>query len=149
VPTRRERREADLQHLSHRRLDADLEQEQNHAQLGEILDRRIGLQPIEERHTGKCHVSEDDAGDELAEHGRLSDPDREVPAQLGRRQDDREQQEHVGDAVRSVHGSSILAQCAATPSDRVGIGDTAIQVMSGRGGFRRSPLFAGCPPEGT
>ena len=96
------RRQADLLHLVDRRFEADLEQQQQDAQLGQHLDRRIGADEVEGVDPDQPQVSEHDAGPELAEHRRLTQAHRQLAAGAGREQDDRQRQQDAGDNILRV-----------------------------------------------
>ena len=77
-----ERGAADAAELSEIHLEADFEQQQDHAELGERLQRLAAVHPAEHRRP------DDDAGDDLADDRRQSHAVRELGRNLGREQDD-------------------------------------------------------------
>ncbi len=89
-------RKADLQHLRHGGLDADLEQQEQHADASEHVNHRIGL---DRREPCEADVAEDNAGHELAEHRGLAQPNRKLAGQLPRNEEDRQHDDHVRDGV--------------------------------------------------
>ena len=76
-------------------LHTDEEQQQQHAHLGEHLDRHAAIarefDPAEHRRT------DDDAADDLAEHGWRADPLGQFAEQHGRPEHDEEIEEQAGD----------------------------------------------------
>ena len=69
----------DLRHLAHARLETDLEEEQHHAQL--CRERDLGAVG-DRRKACDVEVSEQNADRQLAEDGRLTQPERQLTAEL-------------------------------------------------------------------
>ena len=70
--------------------------------LDEHGDRRVGLEIVEPVEADEREVAEQDAGRQLAEHGRLSEPSRQVSADLRGDEDERQREDQRRDRV-DVH----------------------------------------------
>ena len=84
----RERRRAHLQHLLQVGLEPDLEEEDDHADLGERLDDRLVRVDQPEQRRAEQH-----AGEQFADHRRLAHALEEVAQQLGQREHCRQHQQ--------------------------------------------------------
>ena len=93
----------DPEHLLDRRFEAHLEEEDDDAEAGEQIDPRIDRDAGEPVDMDQGGVSHQHPGEELAEHGRLAQADRELAAQLGGDQDDRQVEEDDGEWVGVGH----------------------------------------------
>ena len=76
------------------RLEPDLEQQQDDADLRQDADPDVGAEELEPRVAEQRQVAEDDADDQLAEHRRLMDALGDRAADLGADQDDHQADEH-------------------------------------------------------
>ena len=100
-------RASDLDHLVDRRLEADLEQQQNRADARQQIDGRVGLEIVE---TGEAHereVPQQDARSQLSKHGRLAGTDREMSACFRRDQNQRQRKDERRKRV-AVHEARML-----------------------------------------
>lgn len=82
--------EPHLHHLSYRRFEPDLEQQQEHAQTRQHVDARVLFHRFEPMQPDDAEVAENDPSYEFAKHSRLSKTNSNVAAKFGRNQDDRE-----------------------------------------------------------
>ena len=116
----------DAPELGEVHLHADLDEQQQHAELGEHAeaDAALAVEVDEPEH----RRADDDAGDDLAEHGRDADPLGALRGEL-RRDDDHEQVEQQPRQVDGLHGEPV-----AQPS--VEMIASAMAVTSG---FSRQP----------
>ena len=94
-----ERRAADLRHLRDRGLQAHLEQQQDHPQLAEGGDHRVGERKTEGVPAEEPQVSEGDPRDELTQHRGLVQPEGNVPAKLGDPQEDGQREERLREGL--------------------------------------------------
>ena len=102
------RRAADLEHLRDRRLEADLEEQEDRAELRQRVESRVALERFEARESRERQIAEQDAGAKLSEHRRLAKPRREVPADLGGREDERQREDQGREGV-AVHVGLVRA----------------------------------------
>jgi len=92
------RRDADPEQLVESSLEADLEQEEDDADLGEQLG--LGIDLVDAQDRGPGHHS----AQNLADHRRLADPAEDLVAHLRRQQDREELEQDLGDMIhRRVH----------------------------------------------
>ncbi len=77
---------ADLEHLTDRRFETDLEQQEQDSDLREHVDERVGLEGLEARESREGEVPQKNPRDELAQHRRLAHPHGQVAAELRREQ---------------------------------------------------------------
>src|SRR5690606_6756224 len=96
-----ERGDADPRHRRHVRLEADLEEQEDDADLAEEGEVVVADREVEDVPADEIEVADHDAGRALAEHGRHADALEQIAAQLGGAEHDRERDEEVG-----VHGAS-------------------------------------------
>ena len=99
----RDRDPAHRFHLGEPRLEADPEEEEDDAELGEDAQHLADLDPAEDR------GADEDAAEDLADDRRLADPLEQLVAELGREQDEEEVGEDRGGVGTGgegkVHGS--------------------------------------------
>ncbi len=74
-------------------LDSHLEEEQNHADLGEQLSLSIDFVDPKDSRTGR------DTAEDLADHRGLAEPSEHLVAELGRQQDREQLEERLGQVV--------------------------------------------------
>jgi hypothetical protein len=137
-PPQRERRDhskhgnqecgtAHFHHVAHGGLEPHLEQQQNHPELRERIDDGVGFQRVETVDPGQTEIAEHDAGDELAQHGRLSDARRDVASHFRAGENHDEREENRCEAAvrggrhdqRTAHRPSIPRACAASHAPAV------------------------------
>ena len=123
---------ADAAERSEVRVQADLEQEDEHAELGERGDDRLGGVDQPER-----RLADDDAGEVVADRVRLAVCGSELhDLAVGR---DQRQPEHVvdGEAVlEAVRAARVLRDVAADRRDLVRGGVGRVEEAHGGGGIR-------------
>ena len=83
------RRNPDVEHLGHGRLETDLEEQDERTDPSEHLEGRIGLDSGKSRDSHEREIAEHDAADELAENRRLTCAYGEVTPEFGRHEDRR------------------------------------------------------------
>ena len=99
-------------------LHADLDEQQQHAELGEHAEADAALAAqLDEPEHGRA---DDDAGDDLAEHGRDADPLGALRGELGRDDDD-EQVEQQSRQVDGLHGRRSLSRASTTIASAMAI----------------------------
>ena len=100
----------DRPQLRETELEPDLEEQQDHAELGEDGEHLVGLEQAEDR---RPH---DDAGDDLADHRGHADALGDLRRDLRRQEDDDDVDEDAGDAQRlraEDHGTAVTAASSA------------------------------------
>ena len=91
--------EADLHHLRHGGLEADLEEQQDDAEAGEHIHGDVGPQVVEPVESRQREIPEHDARRQLSEHWRLTEHHREMRADLRGQEDDRQRKNQPGDRI--------------------------------------------------
>jgi hypothetical protein len=94
-----QRRPADLEHLSDRGLEADLEQQDQDSHPREHFDVRVDLDGLQSREACQRQVSQKDSHEEFPENRRLAAPNGKIAAQLRREQDHDQGQRDRGDGI--------------------------------------------------
>jgi hypothetical protein len=116
-----QRRGADARQRAQVGLEADVEQQQQHADLGQHLQRRL---VADEREAGgavreRQQVADADPDQQLAEHRRLAQPHREQAAELRRQQQRGEPEQHgTGRRPGSEQGVHLRLRSAAAAPGR-------------------------------
>jgi hypothetical protein len=88
-----------LEHLAHGGFEPDLEQQDQHAQLGEHVHGRVGRESLEPGDAEQMEIAQHDSGHQLAQHRRLSDARGQIPAELRTGEDHGQGQDHGRDGV--------------------------------------------------
>ena len=96
----RKRGSTDAEHLLEIGLEADLEQQEHHAELGEQVDD-LGSCPCGWNDTEHA-ATQNYSGHQLAQHSRLAEPLRQLAKELGGHQHSGQHQEQAGDG-KVVH----------------------------------------------
>jgi hypothetical protein len=109
-----ERRRTHLHHLGHRRVEAHLEEEEDHAEAGQDRKRGVRLERLEAVESGEAEVADHDARDELSQNRRLADVGCDPAADLGRHEDHREGEKERDDGV------SVLRRVRPRGGDHAG-----------------------------
>ena len=94
------------QHLLDVGFQADVEEQQDDADLGQDLDPQVGAQEVEEVDPDEGEVAQEDAEHQLAQDRRLADALEHLAAELGHREDD-------GDAEEDRHDGAAVALALA------------------------------------
>jgi hypothetical protein len=89
----------DLEHVAHRRFEANLEEEDDHAQPGKDVDARVSFDRLEPADADQIEVAQEDAGDELTEDGRLAEADGNVAGNFCGGEDNRQREDDLGDGI--------------------------------------------------
>ena len=97
-----EGRQPDLQHVPHRGFEPDPEQQDEHTQLRQHIDARVGRDGPKPRDAEQMEIAEQDSGHQLAQHRRLPDARGQVAAELRAGEDHRQGQDY-GRYVRWTH----------------------------------------------
>ena len=106
----RERRSPGPEHLAEIGLEPDLEEQEQHAELGQHV-HHLARQPLD-RHDTQRAGPKHHAGDELAEHGGLAHAFGQLAQQLGGDQDGGESQEEPRDVHPALDGDGQHARTA-------------------------------------
>jgi hypothetical protein len=124
-----ERRGPDPKHLAQVGLQPDLEEQQEHTELGEHVNQ-LGLD-ASGRHDAEHTATQQDTGEQLAQDGGLAHALGGFAEQLGGREDRRQHQEEARD-VHSLGGGN-----EGQDGDRDGHGDERAPQHPVRGELRR------------
>ena len=95
----------DLHHLRDGRLEADLKQQEDDAEARQHVDRFAGLRVFESGEARQHEVADDHASQQLAEHRRLAELGRKMPAQLRRHDDQGQRDEQRGNRIDHFSGA--------------------------------------------
>ena len=103
-----QRRGADLRHLAEIGCEADFEQQEQHADLGDDVERRVGDHGADRAEPDQAQIAEHDAHHQLAQHRRQTHALEQRATELGADQDhdEGEQQRQDVHAVLSLGGAS-------------------------------------------
>ena len=94
-----ERRQADLEHVSHGGFEPDFKQENEHADAGQNVDDRIRLDRVEPSKAEEISASQRHASDEFPQHRWLAEANGQVTCEFGGREDDGQGQDDRRDRV--------------------------------------------------
>ena len=105
-----ERAAADREHAGDGRLEADLEEQHDRAELRQQQQRLAVQEPAQARQAHEREVPQHEAGRQLAQHRRLADALEERAAHLGQRDHEREHEQQQRDRlVRAGRGQEHAA----------------------------------------
>jgi hypothetical protein len=106
-----QRRPADLKHLADVRLQPDLEEQDDDAQLGQRVNDGVRAELLNSSDTRERQRADEDARHQLAEHDRLAQSLEDLAADLRHDEDERETQQH--ERVERVPRPAALRVTAA------------------------------------
>ena len=99
------RRDPDAHHLRDGGLQANLEEQQNHAEARQHVDACVSAQVLECRHPDQPEVSDEKSRGQLTEHRRLAEPGSQVASELGCDQDQGHRQDQRRNGVAGAGGA--------------------------------------------